>query len=116
MRVNNTLEYKGYTVIIDFSADDGLFVGKITGINDVLTFHGSTVDEVKIAFYETIDDYLATCEKIDRKPNKPYSGKITLRFSPDLHLLAAITAEKEGESLNSLVIKAVTEHCTARHA
>jgi predicted HicB family RNase H-like nuclease len=116
MRVNNTLEYKGYTAIIDFSADDGLFVGKIAGINDVLTFHGSTVEEVKIAFYETIDDYLATCEKINRKPNKPYSGKITLRFSPDLHSLAAITAEKEGESLNSLVIKAVAEHCTARHA
>ena len=34
----NTMTYKGYAARIDYSDDDGCFVGHIAGINDVVVF------------------------------------------------------------------------------
>ena len=71
---------KGYSAWIEFDAEDRIFCGCIVGIRDIVTFHGETVDELEKAFKEAVDDYLATCEKPGVKPNKPYSGKLTLRI------------------------------------
>jgi predicted HicB family RNase H-like nuclease len=98
--MKNVMEYKGYQARVDFDADDGIFVGHIAGINDVIGFHGTSVAEMKAAFAEAVDDYLATCSAIGKKPERPYSGKVMLRFSPDVHASAAIRAELEGKSLN----------------
>lgn len=38
--MKNVLEYKGYLGSVEFSADDEVFFGKITGIRDVVTFEG----------------------------------------------------------------------------
>lgn len=58
------LEHKGYTATVEFDADDGILVGRVIGVNDVVTFHGATVEEVVAAFRETVDDYLAACSKL----------------------------------------------------
>ena len=55
------------------------------GINDVVGFHGDSVAELRIAFEEAVEDYLTTCEKLNRAPQKPYSGKLMLRVSPEVH-------------------------------
>ena len=112
--MNNTITYKGYTAIIGFSAEDGCLVGNIAGINDVIGFHADSVEEIRKVFYETVDDYLATCAKIGREPNKPYSGKVTLRLPPELHAQLAVQAEANGSSLNNWMVttlnKAVERH------
>ena len=60
----NTMTYRGYAARIDYSDEDGCFVGHIAGINDVVGFHGESVEELRDAFVESVDDYLETCEKL----------------------------------------------------
>jgi predicted HicB family RNase H-like nuclease len=97
----NMMTYKGYAARIEYSDDDGCFVGHIAGIRDVIGFHGESVAELRDAFSEAVDDYLATCEKLGRPPQKPYSGKVLLRIDPQLHAQAAALAEAQGKSLNA---------------
>lgn len=64
----NTMSYSGYVARIDYSREDGCFIGHIAGINDVVGFHGESVAELRTAFEEAVDDYLQTCEKLNRPP------------------------------------------------
>ena len=56
--------------------------------------------DLKAAFRESVDDYIETCAKIGKKPQKPYSGNLMLRVDPAVHSKAAIAAELAGKSLN----------------
>ncbi|MDR2503679.1 MAG: type II toxin-antitoxin system HicB family antitoxin, partial [Deltaproteobacteria bacterium] len=107
--MNNTMRYKGYTAIVGFSAEDECLVGHIAGINDVIGFHADSVEEIRKVFHDTIDDYLATCAKIGREPNKPYSGKVTLRLPPELHAQIVVQAESNGSSLNNWVVSTLSQ-------
>ena len=71
----NVMTYQGYAARIDYSEEDKCFVGHIAGIRDIVGFHGESVAELRTAFEEAVDDYLITCEKLGRAPQKPYSGK-----------------------------------------
>ena len=74
----NTMLYKEYAAQIEYSNEDGCFIGHIAGIDDVVGFHGESVAELQAAFEEAVDDYLQTCEKLNRPPQKPklYSGNL----------------------------------------
>jgi predicted HicB family RNase H-like nuclease len=97
----NMMTYQGYAAHIEYSDEDEAFVGHIAGIRDVVGFHGESVNELRAAFIEAVDDYLETCEKLGRAPQKPYSGKILLRVDPGIHARAAAFAEAQGKSLNA---------------
>lgn len=99
--MSNALIYKGYIAPIEFDADDGIFVGRLAGIRDGVSFHGESVPELRAAFEEAVDDYIATCAKIGKSPEKSYSGKLMLRVDPSLHARAVRAAELAGKSLNS---------------
>lgn len=94
------MTYRGYAARIDYSDEDGCFVGHIAGINDVVGFHGESVEELRNAFVESVDDYLETCEKLNRPPQKPYSGNLMLRIPPQVHAAIATAAEVSGKSIN----------------
>lgn len=96
----NSLQYKGYAARIEFDAEDEIFVGHIAGIADIIGFHADTVIDLKAAFHEAVDDYLETCIRLGRPPNKPYSGKVMFRIDPEVHARAARAAELSGKSLN----------------
>ncbi len=96
----NTMTYRGYAARIDYSDEDGCFVGHIAGINDVVGIHGESVEELRDAFIESVDDYLLTCEKLNRPPQKPYSGNLMLRIPPQVHAAIAMAAEVSGKSIN----------------
>ena len=81
----------------------------IAGINDVISFHADSVEEIRKVFHETVDDYLASCAKISREPNKPYSGKVTLRLPPERHAQLAIEAEANGSSLNNWLVSTLNQ-------
>jgi predicted HicB family RNase H-like nuclease len=98
--MTNTLSYKGYTARIEFDDDDGIFFGRIAGIRDGVGFHADTVADLRAAFREAVDDYIETCAKIGKTPQKPYSGNLMLRVDPEVHSKAAIAAELAGKSLN----------------
>ena len=101
--MKNAMTYKGYAARIEFDAEDRIFFGRLTGIRDIVTFHGQTVDELEAAFKDAVDHYLDTCAKLGDAPNKPYSGKLTLRIPPKVHAAIASAAETSGKSLNKWV-------------
>lgn len=97
------MNYKGFSARIEYSDEDGCFIGRVAGTQDVIGFHGQSVAKLRAAFKEAIDDYLETCARVGKQPNKPYSGQFRLRLSPDLHARVAIAAESKGKSLNTLI-------------
>ena len=105
----STMTYKGYAARIEYSDEDGCFIGHIAGIQDVIGFHAETVKELRMAFEEAVDDYLATCEKLGRPPQKPYSGKLMLRVPPEVHARAAMMAKAHGMSLNQWAIEVLSK-------
>ncbi len=56
------MEYKGYMGRVEFDAEAELFHGEVINTRDVITFQGRSVDELKQAFEESVDDYLAFCK------------------------------------------------------
>jgi predicted HicB family RNase H-like nuclease len=105
----NTMIHRGYAARIDYSDDDGCFVGHIAGINDVVGFHGESVAELRGAFEEAVDDYLETCETLNRSPQKPYSGNLMLRIPPEVHSAIATAAEVSGKSINQWTAEALVD-------
>jgi predicted HicB family RNase H-like nuclease len=97
------MTYKNYAARIEYSDEDKCFIGHIAGISDVVGFHGESVVELHKAFEEAVDDYIETCKKIGKAPQKPYSGHIMLRVPPEVHAKAAMLAEAHGKSLNAWV-------------
>jgi predicted HicB family RNase H-like nuclease len=104
------LNYKGYVAHVEFDDEAEIFHGEVINTRDVIDFQGKTVSELKKEFKNSVDDYLEFCEKRNENPEKPFSGKFSLRVDPMLHKDAYTIARKEGISLNGLVIKAVDQY------
>ena len=98
--MTNTLTHRGYGARVEYDDDDGIFFGKIAGIRDGVGFHADTVADLRAAFHEAVDDYIETCARIGKEPQKPYSGNLMLRVDPEVHSRAATAAELAGKSLN----------------
>ena len=97
---SNTMTYKGYAARIEYDDEDGIFVGRLAGIRDGVGFHADSVDELRTAFHEAVDDYVETCAKIGKEAQRTYSGQVMFRVDPDVHRRAAVAAELAGKSLN----------------
>ena len=104
----DSLTYKDYAATIHYSSEDDVFFGQIIGINDLLTFEGSSVKELKTAFKETIDDYLETCKSVGKTPDKAYKGVFNVRIPANLHRKAVFFASKYNVSLNDFVKTALS--------
>ncbi|TMJ20077.1 MAG: type II toxin-antitoxin system HicB family antitoxin [Alphaproteobacteria bacterium] len=98
--MTSILKHKGYAARVEFDADDRIFFGHIAGIEDGVGFHSDTVDGLVAAFEEAVEDYLETCARAGKQPDKPYSGVVYLRVDPGTHAEAAIAAQLAGMSLN----------------
>ena len=95
------MEYKGYFATAEFDDEANIFHGEVINLRDMITFQGQTVDELRKAFKDSVDDYLEFCAERGEEPEKPYSGKFVVRVEPELHKRIAILAKKDGKSLNS---------------
>ena len=105
--MNNVLTYKGYIGSVQFSAEDSVFFGKLEGINDLVTFEGETVRELKDAFHYMVDEHIKDCETENIPVEKSYNGSLNIRLTPDLHRKAAIFAKIRGTTLNALVKESI---------
>jgi predicted HicB family RNase H-like nuclease len=106
--MNDILQYKEYFASVRFSAPDDVFVGKILGINDLINFEGNSVSELKKALKEAVDDYLKTCLKVGKAPEKTYKGSFNVRVSPKLHQEASTFAAIHNITLNEFVKTALS--------
>jgi len=112
--MNNIMTYKSYSAIMTYDQDDKILVGRVVNIDDIIAFHGRSVEEFETAFHESIDDYIEACGKLDQKPEKPASGRLMLRIPPTVHAAAVKAAAHEGQSLNKWVAKVLAEAATHR--
>lgn len=102
------MEYKGYFGKVEFDEAANVFHGEVINLRDVITFEGRTVEEIRQAFHDSVDDYLEFCAARGEDPDKPYSGKFVIRVDPELHKSIVVEARKTGKSLNSWVADALS--------
>ncbi len=98
--MTNAMTHKGYSARIEYDDEDGVFFGRLAGIADVVGFHADTVEGLREAFREAVDDYLDTCARLGREPQRAFSGQVMFRVDPEVHRRAALAAELAGKSLN----------------
>ena len=101
----STMTYKGYTARVDIDARDNVLVGHLLGVRDIVGFHANDVAGLRVAFEEAVTDYLETCVKLGKSPEKPASGKLMLRIAPEVHSAALVAAQASGVSLNQWAAK-----------
>ena len=97
------IEYKGYVGVFEFDPEIDLFQGAVVNTRDVITFYGDSVSQLKEEMKRSIDEYLAFCRERGREPEKPFSGKLSVRTSPELHRQVAVEAARRHRSMNRFV-------------
>ncbi len=97
------LKYRGYTGHAEFDDEVGLFHGEVLDLRDVITFQGTSVEELEREFRDSVDDYLEFCEERGEEPDRPFSGRLMLRLSPNVHRDMYVRARQEGKSLNQWI-------------
>ena len=102
------LEYKGYKGSVEYSKEDNCLFGKVQGMSKVLIlYEGQTLDELRKDFEEGIDSYIEGCKADGIEPAKPYSGKLNLRMSSELHSKLAAFVAATGMTINDFINKAI---------
>ena len=67
---DNTMTYRGYTAVVEYSAEDGCLVGRLVGITDLVGFHGSSIREVKRNLRLAVNHYIRSCEAVGKSPQQ----------------------------------------------
>ena len=103
------LEYKGYKGSVEYSKEDNCLFGKVQGMSKALIlYEGKTVDELRKDFEEGVDSYLEACRADGVEPAKPYSGRLNLRMSSELHSRVAAFVSSTGTTINDFINRAIT--------
>jgi predicted HicB family RNase H-like nuclease len=110
----NRLFHQGYYGSVEYSAEDDVLHGRLLNINDIVTYEGATVAEIKTNFVEAVEGYIQMCAELGQMPDKPASGKFNVRIEPGLHRRAQEKAAILNVSLNDLVANALWEYIEKR--
>ena len=102
------MQYKGYSGRVEYDDEAEIFHGEVINTRDVITFQGKSVEEIKQAFRDSVEDYLEYCAKLGQEPEKPFTGKFMLRIPPDLHRKIYVAAKQSGESINAWIKEQLT--------
>lgn len=66
-----TMQYKGYTGSINYSAADWVYYGQVFGIKGLISYEGKTLAALRQDFVGAVDDYLELCRQHGETPQKP---------------------------------------------
>lgn len=108
------MSYKGYVAKVEYDDDSGTFYGRVENINDIIDFHGSSVEELKQSFADSIECYIEFCIENNEEPEKPFSGKFMVRTNSGIHRTAALNARKLNISLNKYVEDAISFYSSVK--
>lgn len=109
---SNLLTYKGYHGSVEPSLREKHLKGRVLFIHEEVCYQAQTLEGIRKAFENAIDDYLARCIATNRIPERPFRGQFNVRVTPDLHKSAALRAEQERTSLNNIVVNALRAYLT----
>lgn len=104
---SSKLLHQGFAGSVEVSTEDCCLHGRILFIDDIVTYEGQTVPELKVNFQAAVDRYLAYCKRTGKPANKPYSGTFNVRVGPALHKKAAVAAQAAGMNLNEYILAAL---------
>ncbi len=110
------LTYKGYQGRFEYDPEADIFHGDVLHLTDVVTFQGRSIDDLKAALADSLEDYFDLCKEVGKAPQKPFSGRFNVRLTPELHQKAARNAALEGISLNNWIAHAVEKAVAGQHA
>jgi predicted HicB family RNase H-like nuclease len=102
------MKYKNYIGIAQFDEEAEVFFGRVINTRDTITFQSSDAARLVDEFKASVDDYLNFCRKKGYKPERPYSGRLSLRLPPELHEQLAAAAASKGMSLNEYILSQLT--------
>ena len=105
--MTNMMKYKGYIGMFSVDTEAGILYGEVVNTRDVITFQGSTVEEIKQSFIDSVEDHLDFCKQRGEQPDKPFSGSFVLRLPPEMHQQAYVKAKEAGISLNEWVKRTI---------
>ena len=88
------IEYKGYIGVVDFDPEIDLFHGTVINTQDVITFYGASVVELREEMQKSLEVYFEVCEEQGKVPDKPFSGELTIQTSLELYSRIALNAAR----------------------
>lgn len=112
--MKNAMEYKGYFGTVEYSESDNILFGKVIGIGSLISYEGSSVDELRSDFEAAVDDYLELCAEKGIEPDKTYKGSFNVRISPELHRSLVQYSASHNQSLNASVEAAIEYYISAK--
>ena len=65
------MNYKGYSARVLYDGEERVLRGRVAGIDDVVTFEATSIDELEREFHVSVDEYLAFCAEQGLEPNEP---------------------------------------------
>ena len=113
--MDNVLKYKDFIATVKYSEEDEAFIGRIDGINSIVSFEGQSVEELKSAFHEAVESYLDFCSRKGIKLRKSYNGVLNIRIPPVIHSRIAIYAENHGTSINAFIRNSIEKTLESVH-
>lgn len=109
--MDNIMRYKGYWAEIKYSDEDECFCGYIEGLKeDIISFEGETVKDLKRDFKNAIEDYLKTCKELNKEPEKQCKGSLNIRLGVELHNKVKMKSIEKNISINELIKNAVSAY------
>lgn len=111
--MKDIMKYKGYYGSVHYSDDDEVFHGKIEFVPSLVSYEGTDVKSLRLAFEEAVDDYLQLCKDEKKEPDMPFKGSFNVRIGHDLHRRAALIAKDQKTNLNKIVVDALERYLDA---
>ena len=108
--IRNFLEYKGYQGTVEYSAEDNLLFGQVVGIRGLISYEGSSIEQLRADFEEVIDDYLQDCSDSGTPPQKPYNGSLDVTICPDLHKRLQLYSNRKNMKTEEIVEAAIKHY------
>jgi predicted HicB family RNase H-like nuclease len=104
------MEHKGYYAgKVTFDDDAGIFHGEVVGTRDVITFQGKSASQLKKAFQDSVNEYLAFCSERGKEPERAFSGRFLLRIGPEEHRMVSAAAQSSGVSINAWIAHTIQQ-------
>ena len=113
--MDNILKYKDFIATVKYSDEDEAFIGKIEGINSVVSFEGQSVDELKSAFHEAVESYIDFCSRKGIRQRKSYNGVLNIRIPSKTHSRVAMYAKSHGITINSFIHNSIERNLEYAH-
>jgi len=107
------MDYRGYMGSVEFSLEDDILYGSLAGIRDSVSYHGKSIDELRVAFEEAVDDYLDMCAAEGLQPDSPFNGILDVTIAPSVYKQLIIYSAKNNQQVNHAVEEAIKKYVSA---